>query len=234
MSKQEEQQVEGVSSKSALIFEMDNVALGARKIRYEVLAEIMKEQGIELTPVLFSRYCLHPSPAVYMPAFLEAMQYTMAPPEQVTERLMGETTSRLMQKDVHVHPGLVKWLDVAKERGAALACLSMFPQATAESIAAHMDFERWNVQVFSVSSSAKDFPHADGWLRMAKTLGRNPRRCLALVSSMAAAKSALAAMMNVVGVPDDFTEFQDFCGANLVCSDLSSIKPAEFFDEISF
>ena len=42
MAKIEEQQAEGASSKSALIFEMDNVALGARRIRYEVLAGILK------------------------------------------------------------------------------------------------------------------------------------------------------------------------------------------------
>jgi hypothetical protein len=45
--------VEGASAKSALIFEMDNVALGARQIRYDVLAGILKEQGIAFSPVLF-------------------------------------------------------------------------------------------------------------------------------------------------------------------------------------
>ena len=98
-AKNEEQQpVEGASARSAFLFEMDSVALGARRIRYEVLASILKEQRIELTPVLFSRYCLHPAPSVYMPAFLAAMKYTAATPEQVVDRLMGETTSRLMQK----------------------------------------------------------------------------------------------------------------------------------------
>ena len=48
-----EGQEEGASARSALLFEMDNVALGARRIRYEVLAGIMKEQGIELSPILF-------------------------------------------------------------------------------------------------------------------------------------------------------------------------------------
>ena len=55
-AKNEEQQpVEGASARSAFFFEMDSVALGARRIRYEVLASILKEQRIELNPVLFSR-----------------------------------------------------------------------------------------------------------------------------------------------------------------------------------
>jgi len=229
-----EEQVDGASSRSAMIFEMDNVALGARRIRYEVLAGILKEQGIELSPILFSRHCLHPAPSVYMPAFLTAMKYRAATPEQVVERLVGETTSRLMQKSTMVSEGLVKWMTAAQARGAAIACISMLPLASAEGVAAHLGFERWGVKVFSGSPADKGFPHAENWLRMAKAIGRNPKRCLAIVSSMSTTKTALAAMMHAAVVTDEFTEFQDFCGANLVCSDLKEIKPDEFFEQISF
>ena len=234
MAKKEEQQAEGVSARSALIFEMDNVALGARRIRYEVLKGILGERGIELPPILFSRHCLHPVPAMYMPAFLEAMQYTAATPEQVVDRLINETTSRLMQKTTLVSEGLVKWMEAALARGAALACVSMLPQPSAEAVAAHLGFERWGVQIFSGFPVDRGFPRAEHWLRMAKAIARNPKRCLALVSSMSATKSALAAMMHVGVVADEFTEYQDFCGANLVCNDLKEIKPDVFFEEISF
>ena len=234
MAKKEEQPAEGASAKSALIFEMDNVALGARRIRYEVLAGILKEQRIELTPILFSRYCLHPAPSLYMPEFLAAMKYTAAKPEQVVERLIGETTSRLMQKTTVISDGLIKWLDAAIARGAAIACASMLPLASAEGVAAHLGFDRWGVKVFSGAPADKGFPHAENWLRMAKAIGRNPKRCLAIVSSNATTKTALAAMMHVVVVTDEFTEYQDFCGANLVCADLKEVKPDVFFEEISF
>ena len=228
-----EEQGEGASSRSGFIFEMDNVALGARRIRYEVLAGILKEQNIAFSPIQFSRYCLHPAPSVYMPSFLAAMKYTSATPEQVVERLINETTSRLMQKTTVISDGLLKWMEAAQARGAAIACISMLPIASAEGVAAHLGFERWDVKVFS-GSSDKGFPHAENWMRMAKTIGRNPKRCLAVVSSMAATKTALAAMMHVAVVTDEFTEYQDFCGANLVCSDLKEVKPDAFFEEISF
>jgi len=120
MAKKEEQQMEGASARSALIFEMDNVALGARRIRYEVLTGILGEQNIKLTPILFSRYCLHPDPASYMPEFLAAMNYTAAVPAQVVDRLISETTSRLMQKTTLVSEGLIKWMEAAVARGAAV------------------------------------------------------------------------------------------------------------------
>ena len=94
---------------------------------------------------------------------------------------------------------------------------------------------RWNVKVVSgLPSVDKAFPRAEHWLRMAKAVGRNPKRCLAIVSSMSTTKTALAAMMHAVVVTDEFTEYQDFCGANLVCSDLKEVKPDAFFEEISF
>ena len=233
-AKNEEQQVEGASAKSALLFEMDSVALGARRIRYEVLSGILKEQRIELTPILFARYCLHPAPSAYMPGFLEAVGYTAASPDQVVERLMNETTSRLMQKTTVISDGLIKWMETARARGAAVACASMLSQASADAVAAHLGFERWEVKVFSCFPAEKGFPRADHWIRMARNIGRNPKRCLSIVSSMATTKSALAAMMNVVVVTDEFTEYQDFCGANLVCADLKEINPNEFFEQISF
>ena len=229
-------EVEGASAKSALIFEMDNVALGARRIRYEVLAGILQEQGIELTPVLYSRYCLHPAPSAFMPSFLKLMNYKAAAPAQVIERVMGETVSRLMQKTTVVNEGLIKWIQAAAGRGAAVACVSMLPQESADAVAAHLGFDRWDVRVFSGQPNGEDrsFPRAEHWLRMSKAIERNPTRCLALVSSMFTAKTALAAMMNVVAVPDEFTEYQDFGGANLVCADLKEVKPNAFFEEISF
>jgi len=233
-AKNEEQPAEGASAKSALIFEMDSVALGARRIRYEVLAGILKEQRLALTPILFSRYCLHPAPSIYMPEFLKAMGYTVATPEQVVERLMHETTSRLMQKTTTVSDGLIKWMEAARARGAVIACASMLTQTAAESVAAHLGFDRWEVKAFSAFPAEKGFPRADHWIRMAKAINRNPKRCLAIVSSMATTKSALAAMMNVVVVTDEFTEYQDFCGANLICSDLKEVNPHEFFEQISF
>lgn len=235
MAKKDVQPEEGVSAKSALLFEMDSVALGARKIRYEVLAGILKEGGVALTPILFSRYCLHPAPATYMTKFLAKMKFTGAKPEQVEKRLVHETTSRLMQKNTLIRDGLIKWIEAARARGAAVGCVSMLPQESADAVAAHLGFDRWDVQVYSgLPEVDKAFPRAEHWLRMAKAMGRAPKRCLTIVSSMAAAKTALAAMMNVVAVPDEFTEYQDFCGCNLVCAELKEVKPDEFFQEISF
>ena len=47
------------------------------------------------------------------------------------------------------------------------------------------------------------------------------------------AKGALAAGMNVLAVPDAFTDFQDFGGANAVCDSLKDIVPNNLFRELA-
>ena len=216
---------------SALIFELDDVALGARAIRYEILKGILQEQGIDFPEALYVRQCLRSFPAVYMPALLEAMQYTTASADQVVKRLVGETTSRLMQKDTAVRPDLVPWLDAARDRQFSVVGVSALPSA--ESVAQHLDFARWNTRIFVASPADHSYQQADLWMRAAKVAERNPKNCLAITSSEEASKGALAAGMNILAVPDAFTDFQDFGGANAVCDSLKDLDPGKLFDELS-
>ncbi len=216
---------------SALIFEFDDLALGARAIRYEILKGIFGEQGIAFPEPLFLRHCLATLPNAFIPSLVETLQYTSATDEQVAKRLVGETTSRLMQKDASIRPDLVPWLDAAASRHFNVVGVSILPSA--ESIAQHLDFARWNTRLVVASPNDKSLQQTDLWLRAAKAAERNPKNCLALVSSAESAKGALAAGMNVLAVPDAFTDFQDFGGANAVCDSLKDITPANLFRELA-
>lgn len=214
-----------------LIFEFDDIALGARAIRYEILKGILGEQGIDFPEPLFLRHCLATLPAAYLPGLLDALQYTSATPEQVAKRLVGETTSRLMQKDATIRADLVPWLDAALSSHFNIVGVSILPSA--ESIAQHLDFARWNARILVAAPTDTSMQQADLWLRAAKTAERNPKNCLAIVSGAESAKGALAAGMNVLAVPDAFTDFQDFGGANAVCDSLKDLVPANFFRELA-
>ena len=217
-------------SKSALFFELDSVALGARRIRCEVLAGILREQGVELDEITFAKHALHLDASLsFLPAFLESLGYAGSA-DQVLQRLLGETTSRLMQKDAGVNPALVPWLDAARARNATVCAVSLLP--TADEIAKHVGLERWNASLFVPAAIDKPYPHADYWLRAVKSIGKIPLNCLAIVSSAESAKVALSVGMNVVAVPDSFTSFQDFSGVNYLCNSLSDLKPDRVFDEL--
>lgn len=218
-------------SKSALFFELDSVALGARRIQYDILAGILREQNIELGEIAFCKHALHLDASLsFIPSLLDALGYNDHSPEQVVQRLLGETTSRLMQKDADVNPALVPWLDAARARSATVCAVSLLP--TADDIAKHVRLERWNASLFVPAAIDKPYPHVDYWLRAVKSIGKKALNCLAIVSSAESAKVALSVGMNVLAVPDSFTEFQDFSGVNYLCSSLSDLKPERVLDEL--
>lgn len=217
-------------SKSALFFELDSVALGARRIRYEILAGILREQDIALDEITFAKHALRLDATLsFIPALLDAAGYTGSA-DQVVQRLFGETTSRLMQKDSDVAPGLIPWLDAARARNSTVCAVSLLPSA--DEIAKHVRLERWNASLFVPAAIDKPYPHADYWLRAVKSIGKIPLNCLAIVSSAESAKVALSVGMNVVAVPDSFTAFQDFSGVNYLCNSLSDLKPERVLDEL--
>lgn len=226
MAKQTAKQAEqGEGVLGALFFEMENAALGARRIRYEVLAGIFKEQGIGFEPVEYSRWCLG-RPEAYMPGLLKRKEYTAAGPEQVIERLRGETLSRLMQKDCLLDEGLSAWLEQAHEEKAAIAALTSLPQDAAEGVASRLNLEKWGVKVMSAGEGI-GYAHPEAWMRAAKSVGRLPQGCLALTTASAFTQAALTAGCAVVAVPDEFTAWEDFSGAEKV---LESLKDASFHD----
>ncbi|MBR6022580.1 MAG: HAD family phosphatase [Kiritimatiellae bacterium] len=211
---------------TALFFEMENAALGARGIRYEVLAGILKEQKIGLEPVEFSRWCLG-MPEAYMAGLLKRKGYTAAAPEQVIERLRGETLSRLMQKDCVIDDGLAGWLDAAAARKMSIVAVTALPQEAADGVAGRLHFEKWGVKVLSGGEGGKGYCHPESWIRAAKAAGRLPQSCLAVATGAGYAQAALTAGCAVVAVPDRFTEFEDFSGAMRVCGSLKELDFAE-------
>lgn len=228
MSKKEQQA--GEAMRGVLVFEMETVALGARRIRYEVLSRILGEQGLTLSEAEFSRFCLG-CPKAYMPTLLERKGYTAAGPEQVTERLRGETLSRLMQKDCQMDAGLKAWLDAASARGTAIVAASCLAADEAEAVAERLGFGQWHVAVCSGVGLEKGWDTPEGWQHAAQLTGRHAANALAVTTGAAFARAALAAGCHVTAVPDEFTDFEDFGGVDFLASSLSELKANDCFEQ---
>ena len=69
-------------------------------------------------------------------------------------------------------------------------------------------------------SADQIYPTAETWSKLAHHCGLAPRRCVALVSSAGACRAALAAGMRCIGVPDEFTAYQYFGGADFLVNKL--------------
>ncbi|MBQ9344581.1 MAG: hypothetical protein IJT88_05145 [Kiritimatiellae bacterium] len=213
-----------------LVFELENLALGARRIRYEVLAGIFQEQGIPFSAVQYSRYCLG-RPDDYLPGLVEKVGYTAAPATMVAERLRGESLSRLMQKDCALDANLKAWLDDAKAHSMPIAAVTCLPQEAATSITKRLAFETWGIRVL-YSTDTQSFRSPAAWLSAAQVLARHPTHCLALVTSASWARAALAASFKGIAIPDEFTEFENFAGMNYILSSLQELKADATFKKL--
>jgi HAD superfamily hydrolase (TIGR01509 family) len=214
----------------AVLFELDNVAINGRKIRFQVLKALMAKNGVELDAGTFARFCMHSAPESNVEKLVEGVGAKKLDTAKLTEEYKKNLAEAFLSKDTALAPGLQKFLENAHGRGVAIAALSAQSQETAERMLENLGLNALDIRLMVFSDTEKDFPRADAWLKVAKTLSKSPRRCIAIASSMSSCKAALSADMYSIAVPDEFTAFQDFSGANIVADSLTDLNPKELLD----
>jgi beta-phosphoglucomutase-like phosphatase (HAD superfamily) len=75
-----------------------------------------------------------------------------------------------------------------------------------------------------MKKEADDLPTPDSWLSLLKSMAITPRCAIALVDGATACKSALAVGMGCGVVPDCFTAWQSFTGADFVAENASELE----------
>jgi len=223
---------EAGDSPYAILFELEGVAANGRRAAFEVLKSILGEHNLDLTPFHFSRYCLHPKPDRYIPVLLDALGAKLSA-DKLAEDVTSGIIMHLSSNAARLPAGLSELFDEAVKRRIPLGALTALPEASAKSILNKLGLEQWGVRIFTPDEEVEEvFPRADTWLKMAKAMRRNSRCCIVLASSKASCKAALSAGMKCVVVPDEFTAFQDFGGADLVLESHDALRPDELLETL--
>lgn len=228
----DKEEVEAISAHSALIFDLDNLVLDARNLYYEVLAEMLQTKGATLTPILFSRYVIAAGHADLAALFAALKLDEDA--DAATEQWQNTTQGRIATSSAKIPEGLKIWMDAASARGAAVCAASTLPQPKVEAIFSRLGLSPETIRLYACNPAERCLQDAETWVRIAASLSKSTRRCVAIVTAADTAKAALAAQMSVVAIPDVYTEFQDFCGADIVTPRLKDVKPDEYFKTIHF
>lgn len=208
------------SSSYALLFELEGFAADGRGAAYRVLNSLLGEQGKVVDSVLYSRFCLHAFPDVYLSELLQSLGLARQQTGKLAEDVRNGTFMELHAKADPPSPALAELLHRARARGVAIAVVSSFPEDRARGLFDNPGFAALDAQLFCFPEVEDAFPRPDCWLKVAKSLGKKPVHCGVLAGSQVAAKSALSAGMTCVVIPDEFTAFQDFSGANAVFDNL--------------
>lgn len=217
------------ASKGALFFDLDNLVASARRLYYAALKEIVSAQGKELTPVLFSRFFVTGNGAD-LPALYTELGLPADAADGIDGQIAETVTPRLAASTAKPDAALSAWIAAAQARGALVVAVTSLATDAAESLLARIGL---NPEVIRISTMDEPGDNAS-WTKACASVGKLPRRCVAVVTSSDAAKAALAAHLGVVAVPDEYTDFQDFGGADAVLGSLKELDPKEYFDAIHF
>ncbi len=216
------------SPSSALLVELEGVALPARAVLFEAAQGHFKSKGVKINAAHFAR-CAGSVPQ------LAAQLTALLAPESGTDELVAAMNQALADRfsgKAEFAAGLGKLLKAAEQRGVAIAILTGLPEDVAQAIFAAAGLEDRGIQTFVFSEDEKAFPRADAWLKAAKQLGKNPRFCIAFGSSHIACKSALSAGMRTIAVPDAYTGHHDFSGSDMIVDSWDDVSAAELLDTL--
>lgn len=205
----------------ALLFELENVAASGRQIVYDVLKSVLAEKGVKMTPIMFSRCCLQPCVKQFLPRLLAvSKKERLSEGKLLTEIERGIDLS-FSDGSIKLAAGVESLLAAARKEGVRTGAVSALGAETVKQLAEKLGLGEMGVHALPCSAEDKVFPSADAWLTLAKDISVRPLLCVAVVTSSTACRTALSAGMKCAAVPDAFTAFQDFGGADCVADELS-------------
>ncbi len=204
-----------------LLFELENLAAEGRKIAFNVLRGLISDDSKDVTKEVFVQHCLGLPPLQYLPNVMASSGKKRGSTDKLAAEIAEGIAFSFGDGQVTLNKGLATVLEEAKKEGVVLGCLSMLDQEVAERLMDKLGLATMGAKLLVSSCDERSCPTADAWLKLAKEIGLPPVRCTALSSSAASSRAAIAAGMRSGVVPDEFTSFEDFGGADLVVDELN-------------
>jgi beta-phosphoglucomutase-like phosphatase (HAD superfamily) len=214
----------------APLFQLEDIATSGRKLIYGILSDLLGDTKGGLPVSVFVRHCLHASPQAYASPLIEATGARKMTPEKLVEELNRALSAKVASSSVKLDPAFQKLIHAAQSYPVAIGAVTMLTEGAGEALFNRLALAEFGVWLQPFRDDQKSFPGPDTWLKTAKALGQRPRNCGVLSASMAVCKSALSADMRCVAVPDEFTAFQDYSGADVVLEKLDDRSPKELLD----
>ncbi|MBP7275449.1 MAG: HAD family phosphatase [Kiritimatiellae bacterium] len=228
VSKSATSNVEAEKPAWGLLMEVEATAVPARAESFAAAAAALKHEHVELTLPQFLRYGLHTTPA----RMTDSLARGLGVKDPARDRVCKAVEAALAEhfsKTTRMSPSLDKLLEACVAAGARVVFVSWQEQEAAQSLADRLGLTRWSPEVLSFAEVHHEFPGPDTYLRGLKKIGATPHRSVALVSCQASSHAALAAGMRYAVVPDEFTSFQDFSGADWIAESWKDLDPAALF-----
>jgi beta-phosphoglucomutase-like phosphatase (HAD superfamily) len=213
------------SPSSAVVFELEWVALRARQLEYAAVKQVFGNKGHELNPGLYVRYGTHREVREAVPALLKALGKDRAASEKLVVEAQEAVAAVYKAPGLKLQAAVARLLKAAADAGRALGAVSVLEREKAQDLASRLGLSALGVSLVSCNAGRQAEPGADAWMRCAHSLRLVPSQCVALATSAIACKGAVKANMRCVAIPDVFTTYEDFSGVDLL---LESVDELDF------
>lgn len=201
----------------ALIFELETLAVeNGRKMIFESAKEALSGCGVAvLSPALFCRIGIEAPPSVFIAGAMQALKVRSTSQSKARSAFDANCRKALCERPC-LRQGLSDLIVRARARGIRVEAVSLLDQAQAEDLMKASGLAGLGVGL-EVGSAWVVHPYQQNIVnQVVDRLRLNPGTCISLVSSGAAAESALCAGTRVLAFPDSFTAFHCFSGVDEV------------------
>ena len=192
-------------------FEFENGIFNGRHLMFEAAKKALHEKDIALTPVLFSRFCLNPLPSAFVPGLLKYFEKKLSA-EKVARDIEEEYASLVAGRKPAANERVTQFISQAAKAHHRAAAFTFLEEGQAAKLAERAGIE---IALLPVKRTGTLIPSADTWMRLVKFTNSDPKQCMLFVTSGFSCRAAVVAGLRSVAMPDEFTAFQDFVGADI-------------------
>ena len=198
----------------ALLFEFDHLVAGVREATFEILTRMF--EGTDFSALHISRFGLNVPPQKMIENLQDALNHKKGPAKKLAEELISGIQMHLETEVIQVSDALRDVIVQAREREMPVYALTALPEDARDALGDRLDLPGLGIEYVPFGVGLEPYPRADAWLKVSKDHDIIGPQSIALTTSHAALKSVLTAGIHCVAIPDRFTEFQDFGGAQAV------------------
>lgn len=198
----------------ALLFEFDHLVAGVREATFDILSRMF--EGTDFSAMHISRFGLNVPPQKMIENIQQALGQKKSPAKKLADELISGIQMHLETEVIQVSDALRDVIVQARERHMPVYALTALPEHAREALGDRLDLPGLGIEYVPFGVGLEPYPRADAWLKVSKDHDIIGPQSIALTTSHAALKSVLTAGIHCVAIPDRFTEFQDFGGAQAV------------------
>ena len=200
----------------ALIFDMDGLMIDSERLYFQAEDEMAKKFGVELQEETLGKM-MGTKPIEGLAIFVKDLKLPISAQEALDMR--NKIMRKKLRTELEAMPGLFHILDTFFNRLKLAVCTGAQEEFLDIVVDRLKIREKFNVLQCS-DEIDKGKPEPEIYLKTCEKLAVSPQECFVLEDSANGATAGKRAGCQVIAIPSEYTQSQDFTSADFIVSDL--------------